>query len=124
MQQKGFSLIELMITVGIIAVISAIALPLYQGYIQTSREGALVSNMATIELFEEDFRMRTGAYSAGNFDVAGGDTSITTNIGWSPRTTDGTVYLVTLVGTTGYQVNATDAAGEAVCMNYPQKALC
>ena len=126
MNEKGFSLVELMVVVGLIGVLSAIALPLYRDYIETGRQGALLNNISTIEVFEEDFRLRTGVYSAGNYDVAGGDVTLSdaTNIGWSPRTDDGTVYAVTLVGTTGYRVNATDTAGTTICMNYPEKTRC
>ena len=35
-QSQGFTLLELMITVAIIAIISAIALPTYQNYIQST----------------------------------------------------------------------------------------
>jgi len=124
--QDGFSLIELMVVVGLIGVLSAIALPLYNGYVQTGREGALLNNISTIEVFEEDFRLRNGVYSAGNYDVAGGDTTLSdaTNIAWTPRTNDGTVYAVTLVGTTGYKVNATDTVGTTVCMDFPGKTKC
>ena len=84
---RGFTLVELMVTVAIIAVISAIALPLYSGYVQTSREGVLVQNISTIEVFQEDFRMRTGNY----LTVAADLDAIEAAIGWRPRDEDGAV---------------------------------
>ena len=39
MKIKGFSLIELMVVVGVIGIISAIAYPSYQGYIQDTYHG-------------------------------------------------------------------------------------
>ena len=67
---KGFTLVELMIVVAIMAIIAAVAMPLYTGYIRTARIGALVDSIATIEVFQEDFRLRTGNYQAGAY--AGG----------------------------------------------------
>ena len=52
--QQGFTLIELMIVVAVLAIISAIALPAYNGYVQTSREAVLINNISTIEVFQEE----------------------------------------------------------------------
>ena len=59
--QSGFTLIELMVSVAIVAIIAAVGVPLYSDYIDTSRQGVLVNNLSSIEIFQEDFRLRTGA---------------------------------------------------------------
>jgi type IV pilus assembly protein PilE len=120
---KGFTLVELMIAVAILAVLSAIALPAYNGYIQSSQRGALISSIATIEVFQEDLRLRTGAYGEGNWDVAGGDTSIEDAIGWAPQGEEDTVYEVALVAG-GYEVTATAENGATVCVAFPAKDPC
>lgn len=121
MKQSGWTLIELMIAVGMIAVLSAVAIPVYNGYVQSSRVGALVNNVATIEVFEEDFRLRNGVYQAGVYNGAP-DANLTL-LGWQPQQNDGTVYTIVLVGTS-YRVTAVDRVGTTVCRQYPEKIAC
>jgi prepilin-type N-terminal cleavage/methylation domain-containing protein len=120
-KQSGFTLIELMVAVGVIAVLSAIALPLYNGYIQTSRVGALINNIATVEVFEEDYRLRNGAYQPGVFNGTPDPNLLA--LGWRPQESDGTVYTIVLVGGS-YTVTAVDRLGTTVCRQFPEKIAC
>jgi prepilin-type N-terminal cleavage/methylation domain-containing protein len=120
-KQSGFTLIELMVAVGVIAVLSAIALPLYNGYVQTSRVGALINNVSTIEVFEEDYRLRNGAYQPGVFN--GTPDANLLALGWRPQESDGTVYTIVLVGGS-YTVTAVDRLGTTVCRQFPEKIPC
>ena len=120
-RQAGFTLIELMIVVGIVAIISAIALPFYTDYIETSREAALINNIATMEAFQEDFNLRTGAYQPGVFN-AGPDADLLV-LGWAPQADDGTVYTIVLAGGS-YRVTATSTDGMTICRQLPEKIQC
>ena len=49
-RQYGFSLIEIMIAVAILAIISAIAIPLYEGYITEARYGTALKDIRQMEI--------------------------------------------------------------------------
>src|SRR5690554_4246054 len=68
--QKGFTLIELMIVVAIIAILAAIAIPAYQDYVVRSQvsEGASLASGAKTALAE--FKANTGDWPSDN-DEAG-----------------------------------------------------
>ena len=68
--QKGFTLIELMIVVAIIAILAAIAIPAYQDYLIRSQvsEGASLAAGAKTALAE--YKANTGNWPADN-DAAG-----------------------------------------------------
>jgi len=117
---KGFTLIELMIAIAILAIIAAVAMPMYQGYVQTSRDGTLASNISSIEIFQEDFRLRTGNYLLVAADAA----AIEAAIGWTPQGAPGTTYSIADGGGGSYNVTGTDAAGTTVCIQFPAKVRC
>ena len=61
MIQKGFTLIELMIVVAIIAILAAIALPLYQDYIARSQATAGLADIrGGVTAFEEMVQRGSG----------------------------------------------------------------
>jgi len=52
--QQGFTLIEIMVAVAILAIIAAIAAPLYQDYISEARFGTAVKDIRQMELMLDD----------------------------------------------------------------------
>ncbi len=61
-QAHGYSLVELMLAAAVLSIITAIAIPAYQGYMETAQLGRVVHEMKQIELTIENYRLDTGSY--------------------------------------------------------------
>lgn len=63
--QRGFTLIEVMITVAIVAILSAVALPAYNSYVQRSRVPAALDGLTALATRMEQRYQDSGNYANG-----------------------------------------------------------
>jgi len=64
MNKKGFTLMELMITVAIVGILAAIAIPSYTSYMQRGRMAQAYTDIQTIALLEEKALAETSNYKS------------------------------------------------------------
>jgi prepilin-type N-terminal cleavage/methylation domain-containing protein len=60
LNQKGFTLVELMIVVAIIAILGAIAIPAYQGYISSTKQQSARAILEQFPILLESYRAEIG----------------------------------------------------------------
>ena len=63
--QKGFTLIELMITVAIIGILAAIAMPQYSDYVKRGKAAEATSNLANLRIKMEQYFQDNRTYVGG-----------------------------------------------------------
>jgi len=88
MNQKGFTLIELMIVVAIIGILAAVAIPAYQDYTVRARMSEALTGLSGIKV------------SIGEYYVAQGSMPLTE--GAAGMNTDGTAYATTAINEINY----------------------
>ena len=69
---KGFTLVEIMIVVAIIAILAAVAIPNFVRYRKTSQMNACISNLKQIQAAVEQAKM-SGIATPGWTDIVGSD---------------------------------------------------
>jgi len=78
---KGFSLIELMITVAIIGILAAIAVPLFVGQRAKAAQTEAMTNLESIRLLEEQYFSENGCYRRVGGVATNGTLNYTTSGG-------------------------------------------
>lgn len=110
-RHSGFTLIEIMIVVALIAILAAIAMPAYNNYINRGKIKTAQADLVALSLNVENFYQRTLTYPTAGFA-----TTVAVEgeyDGWSPAVDDSFTYS-TAVGTAndgGYLIQATGTAG-------------
>ena len=128
--KNGFTLVELMIAIAILAILGSLAMTAYNGYVSSSRESALLQTLQSVKLVQEGRRLRLGEYVEGAYDptnpsVSGG---LASTLGWNPSDPSLEISLVAECqadGTapecargSGVKVTATHTQGESMCRIY------
>jgi type IV pilus assembly protein PilE len=127
---RGFTLVEAMIAVAILAIVAAIAVPAYQGYLRESRLGAMRMNLDTLRIAVEAHRLDSpiGTYGSGSYagKTVSGSFSwspVNTNLAWQDwqPTGDGGSYEYSVALTSNglsYDMTAKDSSGlNLICTN-------
>ena len=70
--KKGFTLVEIMIVVAIIAILAAVAIPNFVRYRKTAQKNACISNLKEIQAAVEQAKLN-GTASPGWTDIVGSD---------------------------------------------------
>ena len=94
MISKGFTLLELLIATAVIAILAAVAIPVYNSYITTTRENTATANALSIKPYLEEFYLETGSYIKDS-DTSYDRADLSSYFGWSADLDNDWTYLVT-----------------------------
>ncbi|HSW07798.1 type IV pilin protein [Aquabacterium sp.] len=117
-RQRGFTLVELMIAVAIVAILASIALPSYRAYVMRSRVPAAFDALSSYSSRMEQTYQDTGRYdTAASAGVCLPTLPTASNFTLSCATANaGQTYLVTATGTgsmVGYAYTLTNTGTRA-----------
>lgn len=112
---SGFTLIELMIVIAILGIVTALAIPAYNGYITGARMVEAKNNIAALKLAEEEFFLENNGYFS---DLSNDNTNLANASGnlWEASSGDGGVNFTYTVSatSTSYSITATGNSGTKV----------
>ena len=103
---RGFTLIELMVVVSMIAILAALAVPAYQDYVRKARRADAKRDLTALQLAQERWRANNVAYTTTLVGTPGLD--------WRVTTTEGYYTLnITAANATTYNITAAPVAGKS-----------
>lgn len=102
----GFTLVELMVVVTMIAILAAIAVPAYQDFVRKARRADAKRDLTAVQLAQERWRANNVAYTTTLVGSGG--------LNWHVTSTEGYYTLaVTAANATTYNITATPVSGKS-----------
>jgi len=100
-KQAGYTLVELMVAVGIVGVMAGIAIPTYQGYISTTSGATARTNAEILAGFLDTYYYENDTYLAGVYDPSTSTDDLTAALDWNPTGDDDLFRYVITAGSSG-----------------------
>jgi len=100
-KQNGYTLVELMVAVGILGVLLAVAIPSYQSYVSTTAGTTVRTNAEILAGFEDTYFYENDTYLAGVYDPSTSTDDLTAALDWNPTGDDDLFRYEVVAGSTG-----------------------
>lgn len=107
--QHGFTLIELMIVIVVVAILAAIAIPAYTDQVRRSHRADAINGVSDLQLRQERWRANHASYAA-DMDTLMGSAAATTSFNGSHSYYD---FVISGASATGYTVTANAKGSQA-----------
>lgn len=110
---KGFTLLELIITVGIVGLLAAIGVPQYIGYVDGARVNTVKDNLRGIYLQQQEYYQKNSAYYITGNTCGDSASSINTNLfnGSNIIVNNRFTYCITQSTVDDFSAKATEMSG-------------
>lgn len=118
--QSGYTLVELLVAMAVLAIIGSIAVVGYRDYVETAQLGTMRQRIDALLLFQENYRSENDAYLAGVY-VPGGQNDFLP-AGYVVRDDNDDIRLEVTACDGGdiedcFKVTATNSSGQEVVWN-------
>ncbi|HCR86567.1 MAG TPA: hypothetical protein DIV86_07825 [Alphaproteobacteria bacterium] len=111
--EKGFTLLELLIVVGLLGIITAIGIPQYIGYVDNSNIGLVKNNLRSIYLAEQEYYRKNNIYYRTGATCTDAASNINTNLfsGQNTISNNDFTYCITQTTTDDFTATASEIDG-------------